>query len=513
MTQQDYVKVPFDQSALNEYTETDSIPDALRQKITVTTDRVTAAKARGARSSYAQYGADHDPVLRDYMPDPDAEDATLAPAGPDVKPGSAPDTKTPVAPDVLLSGSALLDADVSGLSSALLEDIKTAELGKTQVRTVEAFAFQCGGGPINDYKRSFWFGCFPDLYPTGRGVVNDVRTTHVTPPEYFSHLLKLADPRFRLHPIFAPVAWNVSQRHRLRYSSQLSAKRGALDDFASIFNALSPETVQQCVQEVRAAELKHGYVSLTHIQSHDARSALRRVLKELRIINSRLPLTRSSKLRSKEEMYSLMVALGAPDLFMTLNPCDVHSPLLCSLAGIKLKLFEKEGLYENLPTAAQRALLAARHPYEAARFAYAMVQAFCRALLGFGSSDDAPLGIFGKVEAYYLVPEEQGRGALHFHGTIWLANKPSPLEFERLLKNDASFQRRILTFLDAIIRNEEPALRKGVLAFSVMCHSRVCNAADWSAYVSAQHSSGDPQPADDLEIETSDDLALPGSAS
>ena len=96
-----------------------------------------------------------------------------------------------------------------------------------------------------------------------------------------------------------------------------------------------------------------------------------------------------------------------------------------------------------------------------------MVQAFCRALLGFGSADEAPLGIFGKVQAYYLVPEEQGRGALHFHGTVWLAHKPSPLEFERLLKTDSSFQQRILKFLDAIIRNEEPALRKGALVCRV----------------------------------------------
>ena len=382
----------------------------------------------------------------------------------------------------------MIDPAVSGISESLLEDILTSKLANTQVKTVEAYAYQSGQGPINEYKKSFWFGCFPDLYPLGYGMVNDQRPTHVNPPEYFQHLLKLADPRFRLHSLFAPVAWNVAQRHRLRYSSQLSAKRGVLDDFASVFSTLSEDTVRKCLQEVRTAEAKHGFVSLSHIESEDARTALRRILQELRVINARLPLTRSSKIRSKEEMYSLMLAYGAPDLFVTVNPCDVHSPLLCSVAGVKLKLFEKTGLYGNLPNASQRAILAAQHPYEAARFAYAMLQAFCRALLGFGSPDDAPLGVFGKVQGYYLVPEEQGRGALHFHGTIWLANKPPPADFERLLKTDETFQRRIITYLEGIINNEEATLRKGNVRCRWCCSTEtsVCWVADWSDFERSQ---------------------------
>ena len=476
----------LNEEALAQYPESDTIPDAVRRKITVTADKKTAKSARGGRTSYAQYGPEHDPVVRcDYTPDPDQEDTSLLPGGNVAQANSSPAGND----NVLLSASAMIDPGVSTISESLLEDILTSKLGNnTQVRTVNAYAYQCGQGPINDYKRSFWFGCFPDLYPRGIGMVNDERETHLTPPEYFQHVLKLADPRFRLHSLFAPIAWNVSQRHRLRYSSQLSASRGVLDDFAAVFSTLSEATVKKCLEEVRTAEAKHGFVALSHIQSEDARTALRRILQELRVINARLPLTRSSKIRSKEEMYSLMLALGAPDLFVTVNPCDVHSPLLCTLAGVKLKLFENTGLYGNLPTATQRALLAAQHPYEAARFAYAILQAFCRALLGFGSPDDAPLGVFGKVQAYYLVPEEQGRGALHFHGTVWLANKPPPAEFEHLLKTDTAFQKRILRYLESIINNEEAALRKGVLAHcEIVTGVRLpCLAADWSEYERAQ---------------------------
>ena len=71
--------VGINEEALAQYPESDTIPDAVRRKITVTTDKKTAKMARGARTTYAQYGPEHDAVLRDYTPDPDAEDPSLRP--------------------------------------------------------------------------------------------------------------------------------------------------------------------------------------------------------------------------------------------------------------------------------------------------------------------------------------------------------------------------------------------------------------------------------------------------
>jgi hypothetical protein len=458
MTGQDLAEVPFDEKALAEYPESDVIPEVVRKAMTVSTDAKSSKKARGTSSTYTPYGPEADPVVQDYTPDPDAEDASLTVGAGGMSDAAGAEMKRDAS---LVTSSAMLDAEASGVAAEVLADILTAKLGKGPVRTVEAFAFQRGAKPVNEYRRFFWLGAFPELFPLGLGVPNDYRDTYVSPSEYFQHLFLLADPRFRLHPLFAPVAWNVTQRHRLRHSTQMSAAHGQLDDFADVFKHLTAERIEQALADLRAVELQKGWVETKHIKDDGVRMVVMRLMKELKTVNQRLPLTRSSKLRSKDEMYSLMLANGAPDFFITLNPCDLHSPLLCTMAGVKLKLFEDAGLYGHLPDAAQRALLVARHPYEAARFAYAVLDAFCKALLGFGSSDGAPLGIFGKVRAYYLVPEEQLRGSLHFHGVFWLENKPSPAVFEQRLKNDAEFQKRLLRYLESVIENEDPLLRQG----------------------------------------------------
>ena len=158
-------------------------------------------------------------------------------------------------------------------------------------------------------------------------------------------------------------------------------------------------------------------------------------------------------------MSSLMISLGAPDFYLTLNPCDVHSALLCRLAGRDIQLFPDGGLFKKLPGAAARTVLVAAHPYEAAVFSYKVITAFCKALLGTSSTPQRPVGVFGPVRGHYFAVEEQGRGSLHFHGVCWLANKPDPATFERLLLHDKAFQERLLTYLEAMIECEEPAVK------------------------------------------------------
>jgi hypothetical protein len=53
-----------------------------------------------------------------------------------------------------------------------------------------------------------------------------------------------------------------------------------------------------------------------------------------------------------------------------------------------------------------------------------------------------------------------GRGSIHFHGLIWLRYKPNPVEFEHLLLKDNAFKKRLVHYLDFILRKEEPALNQ-----------------------------------------------------
>src|SRR6185312_16757796 len=62
-----------------------------------------------------------------------------------------------------------------------------------------------------------------------------------------------------------------------------------------------------------------------------------------------------------------------------------------------------------------------------------------------------------KVAAVHWNSEEQRRGSLHWHGLVWLADKPDPRDFALLL-NSPEFQQRMFAFLDSVSYQRPPAM-------------------------------------------------------
>src|SRR5690348_7190 len=104
------------------------------------------------------------------------------------------------------------------------------------------------------------------------------------------------------------------------------------------------------------------------------------------------------------------------DLYMTINPNDAHSPIVCKFAGEKISISLKD---PEKPTekilGRKRHLLLAQDPYAAVLYSHCLMQAFLSALLGYGNENGKP-GLLGHVAAYHFNPEEQNRGSLHYHG-------------------------------------------------------------------------------------------------
>jgi len=86
------------------------------------------------------------------------------------------------------------------------------------------------------------------------------------------------------------------------------------------------------------------------------------------------------------------------------------------------------------------------------------------ALLGVGHVEGEEVGLLGKVAAVHWNSEEQHRGSLHWHGLLWLADKPDPRDFALLLESP-DFQKRVFAYLDSIILQQPPAMcRNGAFA-------------------------------------------------
>jgi hypothetical protein len=88
-------------------------------------------------------------------------------------------------------------------------------------------------------------------------------------------------------------------------------------------------------------------------------------------------------------------------------------------------------LIDIMPKSQERATIVATHPVAIARFFNKLITTVLSTLIGYNPNKNelcAGGGILGKIEAYYGIVEESGRGALHLHMLLWLTNNKSPHE-------------------------------------------------------------------------------------
>ena len=111
---------------------------------------------------------------------------------------------------------------------------------------------------------------------------------------------------------------------------------------------------------------------------------------------------------------ALMVNNGMPALWITLNPLDLKSPLVLSLAGVELPI---NGNCENQTASSLRSAAATMNPVAVAQFFQSICSAIFEHLL-----QDSPAnpGLFGPVSTYFGTVETNGRGMLHLHCLVWL---------------------------------------------------------------------------------------------
>ena len=111
-----------------------------------------------------------------------------------------------------------------------------------------------------------------------------------------------------------------------------------------------------------------------------------------------------------------------PAFWFTLNPSDLRSPLVLSLAGVALPLDVQEG---SVMARTFRNVTTTMNPIAVAQFFNCICTAFFTGLVG----SPEVSGIFGEATNHYGVVETNGQGMLHLHGLIWLAGN---VEFERI---------------------------------------------------------------------------------
>lgn len=276
------------------------------------------------------------------------------------------------------------------------------------------------------YETSSMIGLFPTLFPCGRGgVENEDRPRTVSFAKHLKYFLSYHDHRFEMNHSFIFVTFNILQRRAACAKARLLVSRPFFANQALEIN------------EITAAEVKTALSEMESNQFHNQKNhRISMLLKQIKTVAGVMG-SKESRANCRLQLHAQIFSFGLPNIFITINPCDLHHPLAMKFAGVDLNLDNL--IPEQMPNSQERAAIVATHPVAAARFFNKLIETVLRTLIGYDyyqhrSNPDG--GVLSIIDAYYDTVEESGRGALHLHMLLWLVDNIAPNDLRELIQNE-----------------------------------------------------------------------------
>ena len=368
-------------------------------------------------------------------------------------------------PDVIpLQVSGSIDCDLSKITA---NELMAWGLMNMWARGQEgAYAVRHGREPVSDFPPrqkngdsedngletsvalNFFERAFPCLFPYGLGGIDAHRPVEIDFPSHVRWALQYFDRRFRKHETFPFVCFGISQRRQALTSARVQMERKTFERDARLMSSVTVTKLEAAKRE----EEKGLPISDPAVQA---------LKKHIHATASRIQGSDQARVRLRSEIWSTAAVLGPPSLWITINPSDLHNPIVQVLAGEKIKM--DDFMAHVGPDKESRAKNVADDPYAAAKFFHFMIATILQTLLGVEvtpSQVKSGMGVFGRVTAYFGVVESQGRGTLHLHLLVWLKHVPSSDEISTLLKTE-EFRARVVSFIRANIRAYAPGFENG----------------------------------------------------
>ncbi|KAI0717708.1 hypothetical protein C8T65DRAFT_571452, partial [Cerioporus squamosus] len=224
---------------------------------------------------------------------------------------------------------------------------------------------------------------FPHLDPWGiGGFHHPSRSIKITMEEQLKYLLELDDGHFECDPDFAFVYFNILQKKMVCDSVRFRVKASQQRRIVADLLAIDKDLLQHMVHQ---SEHNPAYKPSTPQEIQ-----LISLIDNVSTVLPNIPGTTGYKLTMRNEIRALVNFRGTPAFFITLNPSDIHHPLVRLFAGEDINL-EDASVGEEL-TSWQRKLLVAKSPGACARFFHTMISRFITIILRYGKAEK---GLFG----------------------------------------------------------------------------------------------------------------------
>ncbi|KAJ3538129.1 hypothetical protein NM688_g6564 [Phlebia brevispora] len=367
-----------------------------------------------------------------------------------------PPTTSDDADVVPLTVSGAVDCDLSKVTASELMQWGLANLAHTGGEP--AYAVRHSRMPVSDFppRRSdsgeehenvpnFFERAFPCLYPYGCGGIEAPRRVALSMPEQVRWSLQYHDRRFRVHESFPFVAFGIIQRRQALTAARIQMNR---KDFERHGRLLGQILVKD-LKEAQEQEERHEQIT---------NPIIRLLRKHVHAAAGRVTGSDQSRTALRSQIWSTVLMKGPPYIWLTINPSDVHDPLVQVFAGENIDL---DGFLKTAgPDVHARARNVAKDPYAAAKFFHFIIKLVLEILFGVEVTDQqvkSHEGVLGYVSAYFGTVESQNRGTLHLHMLLWLKHAPSATEIRQLLHSEA-FREKLRAFIHANIRAYVPGL-------------------------------------------------------
>lgn len=293
-------------------------------------------------------------------------------------------------------------------------------------------------------------GAFPCLWPYGEGCFHSQRHTPVSVAAHTRWALQYFDRRFRLHHSFIFVAFGLEQKRQALVSAKVQMSRSDFERSARLFSTITLADLRKAGEE----EAQHRPIT---------NPAIRHLKHKIHASSGNVIGSDQSRRRLRSQIWGTCAYLGPPTLWMTINPSDLHDPVLQVFAGEKIDMNNFNAAFG--PAANRRVENVAKDPFAAAKFFNYIVLAILECVFGIdsrGFSIKSQHGILGRVSAYFGAVEAQNRGTLHLHLLVWLYDTPNPDEMHDLLQTE-EYRSRVVSYIRETIRAHLPRFSEDII--------------------------------------------------
>ncbi|KAF4136742.1 hypothetical protein GN958_ATG14012 [Phytophthora infestans] len=183
---------------------------------------------------------------------------------------------------------------------------------------------------LSDFDSAFWTNSFSELFPYGRGGLEESRVIPISLLEFIRFCLRHSSRRFVQHRSFAMVAFDVLARHNALHPISIRARmlQGSMERSASV----SREGLQNYVQ-YQQSRLKAIADQLPIPPAPEINRSVRELYGNFSTGTRSYWGCNDERTAARADLFLMQLKLGQPTIFFTISPDSASSFQIANLAG------------------------------------------------------------------------------------------------------------------------------------------------------------------------------------